>query len=135
MSSNESQQNQESHIALTPVLITELQKNLSHKDDMIYNLLRRVEEMELQIKEKSPSNNIKNNKASKAQTDHSHSVEKPQPSIGSSNINSTSSKKKKLEKKIAIKKKVFTNKSSSKRKSPYQMVKDDHPAGFEDTKV
>ncbi|MBW0575067.1 hypothetical protein O181_114782 [Austropuccinia psidii MF-1] len=104
MSSNESQQNQESHITLTPVLITELQKNLSHKDDMIYNLLQRVEEMELQIKEKSPSNNIENNEASKAQTDHSHSVEKPQPSIGSSNINSTSSKKKKLEKKLQSKK-------------------------------
>ncbi|MBW0576245.1 hypothetical protein O181_115960, partial [Austropuccinia psidii MF-1] len=58
--------------------------------------------MELQIKEKSPSNNIENNKASKAQTDHSHSVEKPQPSIRSSNINSTSSKKKKLKKKLQI---------------------------------
>ncbi|MBW0548052.1 hypothetical protein O181_087767 [Austropuccinia psidii MF-1] len=71
---------------------------------MIYNLLQQVEEMELQIQEKSPSNNIKNKKVSKAQTDHSHSVEKPQPSIGSSNLNSTSSKKKKLEKKIQSKK-------------------------------
>ncbi|MBW0556801.1 hypothetical protein O181_096516 [Austropuccinia psidii MF-1] len=104
--SSESHQNVESHITLPPTLIDDLQKNLSHKDAMIFNLLQRVQDMEIQIKSKE----------SNSQNFDSPSIKQPHLSTESSKSTSKIVEKKKPRKKQQSKRRPFQRNHQPKGK-------------------
>ncbi|MBW0466214.1 hypothetical protein O181_005929 [Austropuccinia psidii MF-1] len=90
--STETSHNTGSHLPIDPVFISQLQQNLSQKDETIFNLLQRVQGMEIKMKE-----------------DHILKINEKNNASSSGSMSDTK-KTKKSQKKTLIKKKVFAKK-------------------------
>ncbi|MBW0541857.1 hypothetical protein O181_081572 [Austropuccinia psidii MF-1] len=116
--------NEEIVIPFMPDLLNELKNNLSHKDQIISQLAKKVQQMEVKLLRNSKPTQETSNKSKKA----------PHKSTDKSNANCRTSAKKS--------KRNSQNKSpncqqldkmhceSRTRKNPLQMLQVDHPTGF-----
>ncbi|KNZ51097.1 hypothetical protein VP01_4096g2, partial [Puccinia sorghi] len=129
-------------------MIAELQANLAHRDLVIAQLMQRVETMELQTQKLDQSNQGMNNPSTRAinpgtlVNNPGGSANKKKPSKGKAPLPSVvytpPSKKGALnsssKKKTPVNQRAQSVTPMSNKKSPLQMTKQDHPAGFEHTK-
>ncbi|MBW0489134.1 hypothetical protein O181_028849 [Austropuccinia psidii MF-1] len=116
----QSNKNTDHSIAFTPKLLLELQQNLSQKDEIISCLAEKVESMEFSLHRKEK-------KATPVDEPNSESYTNKLKTASTSSIKN---KKNKNSQKV----KNLHSKAKSSKKIPIQMVKNDHPTGFEKTK-
>ncbi|MBW0582518.1 hypothetical protein O181_122233 [Austropuccinia psidii MF-1] len=135
--SSHSQKSSVVNTLLDPMIVSELQKNLSQKDQVISHLLERAQAMELQIQNKTSIENTKSSNMSSEtrSTGASEKMEKQVSSIKNSKTSNTS-KNSYLRKRRTIKDHTLKIKNDrSKTKHPLQMTNEDYPSGYENTKL
>ncbi|MBW0496716.1 hypothetical protein O181_036431 [Austropuccinia psidii MF-1] len=113
----QSNKNTDHSITLTPELLLELQQNLSQKDEIISCLSKKVESMEFSLHRKEK-------KVTPVDETKSESYENKLKTALTSSIKNKKNKNSK-------KAKNLHSKAKSSKESPIQMVKNDHPTGFE----
>ncbi|MBW0475619.1 hypothetical protein O181_015334 [Austropuccinia psidii MF-1] len=120
---------------LDPMIVTELQNSVLHKDEVISQLLNRVQAMELQIQNHTSTKKKAHSKKGTSTRNTSYHFSKNQGEKEHSQFQSPKSRSFSLDQKAKIRKIVRKkNSDSSSRKSPLQMVGNDYPAGYEHTK-
>ncbi|MBW0488481.1 hypothetical protein O181_028196, partial [Austropuccinia psidii MF-1] len=116
----QSNKNTDCSITFTPELLLELQQNLSRKDEIISRLAEKVESMEFSL-------HSKEKKATPVDEPNSESYTNKLKTASTSSIKNKKNKNGKNPK-------TLHSKAKSSKKSPIQMIKNDHPTGFEKTK-
>ncbi|MBW0549856.1 hypothetical protein O181_089571 [Austropuccinia psidii MF-1] len=114
----QSNKNTDHSITFTPELLLDLQQNLSQKDEIISLLAEKVESMEFSLR-------TKEKKATPVDEPNSESYTNKLKTASTSSIKNKKNKKAKH----------LHSKAKSSKKSPIQMVKNNHHTGFEKTKV
>ncbi|MBW0564109.1 hypothetical protein O181_103824 [Austropuccinia psidii MF-1] len=134
--SSKSQQNSSIKNILDPMIVTELQKNLSQKDHLISHLLERVQAMELQIQNKTSTETLKTPKVDSSTKEIRGNQYKESIQESQSRRTSKTSRGSFLNKRKTLKAQALQKMHDKQtKKSPLQMITKDYPAGFENTKV
>ncbi|MBW0590882.1 hypothetical protein O181_130597 [Austropuccinia psidii MF-1] len=134
--SSKSQQNSSIKNILHPMIVTELQKNLSQKDHLISHLLERVQAMELQIQNKTSTETLETPKANSSAKAIRGNQYKESIQESQSRRTSKTSRGSFLNKRKNLKAQALQKMHDKRtKKSPLQMITKDYPAGFENTKV